>query len=305
MQVLVIAVQNAVDYRDLGVATSGATLFRLIGGSIGTAVLGAIFASRLGTVLPRMPPPGAAGAPRPGGAITTEMLAALSPTVRAVYSQAFATSLSTVFLVASVVACVGFALAWLLPEHPLRATISAQAERSGGAVGQAFAMPVSRDSLAELRRGLAALADRETRIRYIERIIAEAQVPLGAVAAWLLVRLEQDPGSDPVALGRAHHIDAVEIDGAIGQLVNRGLIAARETENGAARGFGVTRDGCEALGRLIAVRRAHLADAAAEWAGNGAPNVADVRDVARELVPDARSSANAGDATASRTRSSD
>ena len=43
MQVLVIAVQNAVDYGDLGVATSGATLFRFIGGSVGTAVLGVAF----------------------------------------------------------------------------------------------------------------------------------------------------------------------------------------------------------------------------------------------------------------------
>src|SRR6185369_5074109 len=47
MQVLVIAVQNAVDFGDLGVATSGATLFRLVGGSLGTAVLGSIFAGRL------------------------------------------------------------------------------------------------------------------------------------------------------------------------------------------------------------------------------------------------------------------
>ena len=47
MQVLVLAVQNAVDYSDLGVATSGATLFRSIGGSIGTALLGAIFSNRL------------------------------------------------------------------------------------------------------------------------------------------------------------------------------------------------------------------------------------------------------------------
>ena len=46
MQVLVLAVQNAVDYSDLGVATSGATLFRSIGGSVGTAILGSIFASR-------------------------------------------------------------------------------------------------------------------------------------------------------------------------------------------------------------------------------------------------------------------
>ena len=47
MQVLVLAVQNAVDYRLLGVATSGSTLFRQVGGSIGVAMFGAIFANRL------------------------------------------------------------------------------------------------------------------------------------------------------------------------------------------------------------------------------------------------------------------
>ena len=43
MQVLVVAVQNAVSYEDLGVATSSATFFRMIGGSFGTAVFGAIY----------------------------------------------------------------------------------------------------------------------------------------------------------------------------------------------------------------------------------------------------------------------
>src|SRR5262249_54797687 len=52
MQVLVLAVQNAVDYHDLGVATSGATLFRSIGGSVGTAILGSIFTSRLRSEAP-------------------------------------------------------------------------------------------------------------------------------------------------------------------------------------------------------------------------------------------------------------
>ena len=47
MQVLVLAVQNAVDYRYLGVATSGSTLFRQIGGSIGVSVFGAIFSTNL------------------------------------------------------------------------------------------------------------------------------------------------------------------------------------------------------------------------------------------------------------------
>ena len=67
MQVLVIAVQNDVEYRDLGVATSGATLFRLIGGSLGTAILGAIFAARLAVNLNRLLPAGAVagGVPEP------------------------------------------------------------------------------------------------------------------------------------------------------------------------------------------------------------------------------------------------
>ena len=44
MQVLVVAVQNSVDYKELGVATSASTFFRMIGGSFGTAVFGAIYA---------------------------------------------------------------------------------------------------------------------------------------------------------------------------------------------------------------------------------------------------------------------
>ncbi len=55
MQVLVLAVQNAVPYSQLGVATSSATLFRSIGGSLGTSILGAIFANRLATELASLP----------------------------------------------------------------------------------------------------------------------------------------------------------------------------------------------------------------------------------------------------------
>src|SRR5215470_10635681 len=47
LQVLVVAVQNAVSYADLGAATGGATFFRSIGGSFGTAVFGAVFANVL------------------------------------------------------------------------------------------------------------------------------------------------------------------------------------------------------------------------------------------------------------------
>src|SRR4051794_10491160 len=59
MQVLVLAVQNAVDYSELGVATSGATLFRSMGGAIGTAALGAVFTARLTSELAGSPAAGA------------------------------------------------------------------------------------------------------------------------------------------------------------------------------------------------------------------------------------------------------
>ncbi len=59
MQVLVLAAQNAVPYEYLGVATSGSTLFRSIGGSIGVSIFGAIFANRLASNLAANLPVGA------------------------------------------------------------------------------------------------------------------------------------------------------------------------------------------------------------------------------------------------------
>ena len=57
MQVLVLAVQNAVEYAVLGAATSGVTMLRGIGGALGTAVFGSIFANRLAEELGRAPLP--------------------------------------------------------------------------------------------------------------------------------------------------------------------------------------------------------------------------------------------------------
>ena len=47
MQVLILAVQNSIEYKYLGVATSGAMLFRSVGGALGVALFGAIFAGGL------------------------------------------------------------------------------------------------------------------------------------------------------------------------------------------------------------------------------------------------------------------
>ena len=151
MQVLVIAVQNAVEYRDLGVATSGATLFRLIGGSLGTAILGAIFAARLTANLGRLMPAGGAGAaplPDPGH-MTVAALAVMPPGLRSAYGAAFTASLNTVFLVAAVISAVAFACTWLLPERPLRATLAASAGEVGNEVSEAFARPAGEEGATE------------------------------------------------------------------------------------------------------------------------------------------------------------
>jgi hypothetical protein len=135
MQVLVIAVQNAVDHRDLGVATSGNSLFRSIGGSVGTAVLGAIFATRLGVELADRIPGGETRG------LSLEAIAQLPPAMRSSYAQAFTASIDTIFLVATVIAMLGFALSWLLPERPLRDTVAAASADVGQEVGGAMAMP--------------------------------------------------------------------------------------------------------------------------------------------------------------------
>ena len=112
MQVLVLAVQNAVDYSDLGVATSGATLFRSIGGSVGTAVLGSIFSNRLSSELSASLPPAAKHALGSGGSVTlnTAKLAKLPPAIHTVYITAFTNALNTVFVVAAAIAAAAFVL---------------------------------------------------------------------------------------------------------------------------------------------------------------------------------------------------
>ncbi|MDQ3809499.1 MAG: EmrB/QacA family drug resistance transporter, partial [Chloroflexota bacterium] len=290
MQVLVIAVQNAVDYRELGVATSGATLFRLIGGSLGTAVLGAIFATRLEVNLARFLPAGSGGLPggRSGVGMNLDALAHLPPAVRAAYTEAFTASLGTVFPVATGIAVIGFLLAWLLPERPLRETVAAAAAEVGSEVGEAFPMPTDPDPLPQLLRGLAALADRDVQRRYIERIVERAGVDLTPAAAWLLVRIERDPVVDPYALGRTHRVDSLRIEAAMRQLRDCGLVVETLPETGHGPRRVVTAAGCEMLGRLVAARRARLAELLAEWAPEQREEVAELlRRFARELVPEA------------------
>jgi DNA-binding MarR family transcriptional regulator len=285
--VLVIAVQNAVEYADLGVATSGAILFRLIGGSLGTAALGAVFAARLRTNLAAAIPGGAAEASGVAtGSMNPQALAALPPALRAAYGAAFTASLSTVFFVATVVALLGFLLIWLLPERPLRESIAAEASDAGHDAGAAFPLPTDGDSEARLLGGLAVLADRDVQRRYIAGIVARAGVEMTPAAAWLLVHLERDPSTDIVALGRSRDVGPERMQAALAELEAAQLVA---TVPGAPTRRELTPAGCQLFDRLVTARRARLAELFADWAPERHEELAALlRRVSRELVPSAR-----------------
>ncbi|WP_296659290.1 MDR family MFS transporter [Paraburkholderia sp.] len=116
MQVLILAVQNAVEFRHMGVATSGATLFRSIGGSVGVAAFGAVFSHGLNTRLDKVLTPGVT-LPQP---LTPDAIHHLPPVLHAQYLDAFAGALHTVYFLAACVVVFSFALAWWLQDIPLR-----------------------------------------------------------------------------------------------------------------------------------------------------------------------------------------
>src|SRR5207244_1456790 len=122
MQVLILAVQNAVDYRNLGVATSTSTFFRSMGGSFGVAIFGTIFSNQLGHWLPRLVPRSVLAHTSPSKLVHAgpAQLRALPPDVHVGVVDAISRSLNTVFLWAVPVCVIAFALTLFLKELPLR-----------------------------------------------------------------------------------------------------------------------------------------------------------------------------------------
>ena len=124
MQVLVLAVQNAADFRDLGTTTSAVNFFRSMGGSLGVAVFGAVLASRTASELTARVPADVRS--RLGGisslANSPERIRLLEPDVRDAVVASIASAVHSVFLYAIPLLVVGFFVSWLLKEIPLRET---------------------------------------------------------------------------------------------------------------------------------------------------------------------------------------
>ncbi|MFB6130627.1 MAG: MDR family MFS transporter [Salinigranum sp.] len=120
MPVLTVAVQNAVDRKNLGVATTSVTFSRSLGSAVGVAVFGALLTNQLSARLADAFP-GKAGAhlSSTGSSLGPSAIAALPRGVRTVVVQALAGSIDAVFLAGTAVLVAAFAIALLLPELEL------------------------------------------------------------------------------------------------------------------------------------------------------------------------------------------
>ncbi|OKJ04283.1 MFS transporter [Streptomyces sp. CB01249] len=117
MPVLVLAVQNSVRPADLGTATSANNYFRQIGGSVGAAVFGTLFAGRLADALAVRLPSGA-DLPDPES-ISPQLVHAMEPALRDAYIQAYADAMPRIFLYLVPVLVLGLFFAFFLKEKPL------------------------------------------------------------------------------------------------------------------------------------------------------------------------------------------
>lgn len=148
MQTIVIALQNSVDFKDMGVATSSNTFFRSLGSVFGTALFGAILTNRIGHYL--IVGRDELAASNPTAALSfnesdiekikqnTSVIAQLPPDAQTTALDAFVNSFQVVFLTAAPITALGFLLALFLRETPLRTNkdyASAREEAAGEALG--------------------------------------------------------------------------------------------------------------------------------------------------------------------------
>jgi MFS family permease len=269
MQVLVLAVQNAVDYEHLGVATSGATLFRSIGGSIGTAILGTIFTNRLDDLLAA-----SGSALSDVSTLDPSALEKLPVQAHAAFIHAFTDALDLVFLVAACVVASAFVLTWLLEERPLRTTVAT------AGMHEAFATPEHPDSVRTVARELSRLVGREGAADFVRRTTVRSGLDISPLESWVLVRTATDRTLDVPAVAATSELEVELVRDACRELHRRGLL----TDAGDA-GTGLTQDGAAAVDALADARRIALVELAADWEPAAHPELAEfIETLSRDLA---------------------
>ncbi|WP_407553383.1 MDR family MFS transporter [Streptomyces sp. Pv4-95] len=273
MQVLVLIVQNAVPYQDLGVATSGATFFRSIGASFGVSIFGTIFANKLGprisaALAGQQLPPGV----DPSGLAEDPRTVARLPAGQATgVLNAYSVSITDVFLYAVPVVLVAFVLAWFLKEEPLRGSVTAPDTSE-----VVSSNPVERSSRDECARALSKLGSLEGRKHIYEKITARAGLDLRPAASWLVLRMYRYGSVEPGLLAERSTVPHGVISEAVRQVEVRGL-AARE-----GLLLLLTDRGRETASRLSDARQESLAELLGDWWTRDRPT--DLTELVAELT---------------------
>ncbi len=286
MQVLVVAVQNAVSYQQLGVATSSATFFRMIGGSFGTAVFGAIYA----IVFTHTFAPTLATLPKRllqsfnPQALDPALLTRLKSTAAGLvfftkYIGAVTHAVQTVFLVAVPCCAFAFLLSFLLPEVPLRRTVETVD------TGEVAGAMQTRSSLDEIELALQRLSARENRAELYETLAQRAGIDLPPRSVWLLYRLADRPACTVNEVAERLKVDPSVIQPGVEGLVSAGMI--EEHQRGADCDLAFTKEGTSALGRLTEARRSGLTELLEGWNPEEHPELIEmVKQLAHSLLAD-------------------
>jgi len=256
MQILVMSVQNVVAYEQLGVATSGTTLFRSIGGAVGAALFGGIFSYTLQSKLSAAAPPLAAAANDPSA------IASLPESLHAEYLRLFIESLHPVFLTATVLAFLGFLLTFAIKEEPLKTSLAPEP------VNDPLQMPRDATSLEELGRIVARVTARENRWRVYTQTAVRLGIDLEPDQFWLLARIgEKDGRASKAELEKRLTVGDGDRNRLFAPLLAAGM--ARE-----AGGFvELTAKGKAAYARLLDSREDTLRHMLSEWDRNEHPEV--------------------------------
>ena len=284
MQVLVIAVQNAVEFRDLGTATSGATFFRSIGGAFGVAVFGEIFANSLNTNLASVL---ASGSLPPGfdpraAMSSPQLLQSLPLSVIGGYLHAFALSLHSVFIFAIPFAAFGFVFSWFLKETPLRMTTNV-GEMQKGSAAPASVQPEDMSTPArsneykkasialesdhliqKVEDTLVMIASPENRTAFYEQIASWAKIPLDPTATSLLLQIGRNQPVSPDRLSQILRSKPASLKPALITLFKDRLIANEQNGDGHPV-LTTTGSGRQTYDRLVAARQEGLSQILADW----------------------------------------
>jgi hypothetical protein len=276
MQILTTVVQSTVDFRDLGVATSGVGFFRTLGSSFGTAIFGTIFTNALAPVLAKalVHSPSV----KPAVVSSPEALHAYPAHVISPIINAYSHTLHVLFLAGVPVALVGFVVSLFLKQQPLRSTVQVGASD----IGDGFNAPVGPNRIVALEQTISRML-RSAGPEDIDSIRSGADASFDGAISWTVgvvtARTRTGQSTDLRSIANRYGVPAPVLRPAFDTARIHGFLSGDDSS------LAVTDSGREQLEHLGMSIRDWLTDRLADWDAADDPDFDDaLRHVARNLV---------------------